>query len=308
MPKDTIKNSITGYGLVFKRVMKDKDISIEAKALYSYLSAYAGSDESSFPSVELIKPKDSISLRRIINVPKRSIGDTTVEKLQNHATEIDDTLYNVLLDVDYVPGLTARSINPIKKFTDMMEEIMVMSEQLSVSQLIEYVLEKTGYLQVDRKQNGNIYGSNLYTLFHNPRQVDNRPVDSQPVEIQSVDNQPTTNNSITNNSITSNSKTINNSATDVTRERFEEWWKLYDKKRDKKISFKKFEKCLKEHSFEEIMEGTRMYLKTIKDKQYQKDPKTFLHNESYMNDYSDELKPSGLDQLERMKYDESYWD
>lgn len=240
MPKDTIKNSITGYGLVFKRVMKDKNISIEAKALYSYLSAYAGSDESSFPSVELIKHE--------LNIGK--------QRYQRARRE----------------------------------------------------LEKTGYLQVDRKQNGNIYGSNLYTLFHNPRQVDNRPVDSQPVEIQSVDNQPTTINSITNNSITSNSKTINNSATDVTRERFEEWWKLYDKKRDKKISFKKFEKCLKEHSFEEIMEGTRMYLKTIKDKQYQKDPKTFLHNESYMNDYSDELKPSGLDQLERMKYDESYWD
>lgn len=237
---NNLKSSISGYGLVFKRVMKDKDISIEAKALYSYLSAYAGSDESSFPSVELIKHE--------LNIGK--------QRYQRARRE----------------------------------------------------LEKTGYLQVDRKLNGNIYGSNLYTLFHNPRQVDNRPVDSQPVEIQSVDNQPTTINSITNNSITSNSKTINNSATDVTRERFEEWWKLYDKKRDKKISFKKFEKCLKEHSFEEIMEGTHMYLKTIKDKQYQKDPKTFLHNESYMNDYSHELKPSGLDQLERMKYDESYWD
>lgn len=218
---DKVKTSITGYGLVFKRVMKDRNISIEAKALYSYLSAYAGADESSFPSVELIKHE--------LNIGK--------QRYQRARRE----------------------------------------------------LEKVGYLQVDRKQNGNIYGSNLYTLFHNPRQVDIRPVDSQPVEIQSVDNQPTTNNSITNNNITSNSKTINNSATDVTRERFEEWWKLYDKKRDKKISFKKFEKCLKEHSFEEIMEGTRMYLKTIKDKQYQKDPKTFLHNESYMNDYSDEL-------------------
>lgn len=237
---DKVKTSITGYGLVFKRVMKDRNISIEAKALYSYLSAYAGADESSFPSVELIKHE--------LNIGK--------QRYQRARRE----------------------------------------------------LEKVGYLQVDRKQNGNIYGSNLYTLFHNPRQVDIRPVDSQPVEIQSVDNQPTTNNSITNNNITSNSKTINNSATDVTRERFEEWWKLYDKKRDKKISFKKFEKCLKEHSFEEIMEGTRMYLKTIKDKQYQKDPKTFLHNESYMNDYSDELQPSGMDQLNRMKYDESYWD
>lgn len=237
---DKVKTSITGYGLVFKRVMKDRNISIEAKALYSYLSAYAGADESSFPSVELIKHE--------LNIGK--------QRYQRARRE----------------------------------------------------LEKAGYLQVDRKQNGNIYGSNLYTLFHSPRQVDIRPVDSQPVEIQSVDSQPTTNNSITNNNITSNSKTINNSATDVTRERFEEWWKLYDKKRDKKISFKKFEKCLKQHSFEEIMEGTRMYLKTIKDKQYQKDPKTFLHNESYMNDYSDELQPSGMDQLNRMKYDESYWD
>ena len=48
---DKVKTSITGYGLVFKRVMKDRNISIEAKALYSYLSAYAGADESAFPSV-----------------------------------------------------------------------------------------------------------------------------------------------------------------------------------------------------------------------------------------------------------------
>lgn len=237
---DKVKTSITGYGLVFKRVMKDRNISIEAKALYSYLSAYAGADESSFPSVELIKHE--------LNIGK--------QRYQRARRE----------------------------------------------------LENAGYLQVDRKQNGNIYGSNLYTLFHNPRQVDIRPVDSQPVEIQSVDSQPTTNNSITNNNITSNSKTINNSATDVTRERFEEWWKLYDKKLDKKKAFSLFKSALKKHEFETIMNGTREYLKTITDKQYQKYPKTFLSQESYLNDFSEELQPSGMDQLNRMKYDESYWD
>ncbi|NGA15328.1 replication protein, partial [Staphylococcus aureus] len=99
-----------------------------------------------------------------------------------------------------------------------------------------------------------------------------------------------------------------NSATDVTHEQFEEWWKLYDKKKVKKMSFTKFKSCLKKHSFEQIMQGTREYLKTITDKQYQKYPKTFLTNESYMNDYSEEIKETGIDQLERMKYDESYWD
>ncbi len=107
---------------------------------------------------------------------------------------------------------------------------------------------------------------------------------------------------------TSSETTTNNSATDVTHEQFEEWWKLYDKKKDKKMSFTKFKSCLKKHSFEQIMQGTREYLKTITDKQYQKYPKTFLTNESYMNDYSEEIKETGIDQLERMKYDESYWD
>ncbi len=237
---NNLKSSISGYGLVFKRVMKDTDIDIEAKALYSYLSAYAGSSEVAFPSVNLICHELNISDKRF------------------------------------------------KKYRKQLED--------------------NGYLSVKRQRTDNGFSKNIYTIEHNP--VSGSFVTVQNVTGRNVtgQNDTTTINSITNNSITSNSKTINNSATDVTRERFEEWWKLYDKKRDKKISFKKFEKCLKEHSFEEIMEGTRIYLKTIKDKQYQKDPKTFLHNESYMNDYSDELQPSGLDQLERMKYDESYWD
>lgn len=237
---DKVKTSITGYGLVFKRVMKDRNISIEAKALYSYLSAYAGADESAFPSVDLIKHELGIGKHRFLRAK------------------------NELID--------------------------------------------NGYLMVDRKQTKNIYGSNLYTLFHSPRQADGRPVDDRPAYDRPVDSQPTTNNSITNNNITSNSKTINNSATDVTRERFEEWWKLYDKKLDKKKAFSLFKSALKKHEFQTIMNGTREYLKTITDKQYQKYPKTFLSQESYLNDFSEELQPSGMDQLNRMKYDESYWD
>ncbi|MHD0383371.1 helix-turn-helix domain-containing protein [Staphylococcus simulans] len=240
MPKDKIRSNIAGYGLVFKRVMKDTTISIEAKALYSYLSSYAGADETAFPSVDLIKHELDIGKQRYQRARKE--------------------------------------------------------------------LETAGYLQVSRKQNGNIYGSNLYTIYHSPRRVDSRPVDSQPVEIQSVDNQPTTINSITNNNYTNNSNTINNSATDVTREQFEEWWQLYDKKLDKKKAASLFKSALKKHDFDTIMNGTREYLKTITNKQYQKYPKTFLGQESYLNDFTQETVPNGMDQLERMKYDPSYWE
>lgn len=73
---------------------------------------------------------------------------------------------------------------------------------------------------------------------------------------------------------------------------FEEWWNLYDKKKDKKAAITKFKSARKEHSYEEIVKGTKEYLKTITNKQYQKHPKTFLHNESYLDDFSDDIKSS----------------
>ena len=79
------------------------------------------------------------------------------------------------------------------------------------------------------------------------------------------------------------------SATKVTQEQFDQWWNLYDKKLDKKKAFSLFKSALKKHEFETIMNGTKDYLKTITDKQYQKYPKTFLSQESYMNDYSKEI-------------------
>lgn len=237
---NNLKSSVSGYGLVFKRVMKDTDIDIEAKALYSYLSAYAGSSEVAFPSVNLICHELNISDKRF------------------------------------------------KKYRKQLED--------------------NGYLSVKRQRTDNGFSKNIYTIEHNP--VSGSFVTGQNVTGRKVtgQNDTTTINSITNNSITSNSKTINNSATDVTRERFEEWWKLYDKKLDKKKAFSLFKSALKKHEFEIIMNGTREYLKTITDKQYQKYPKTFLSQESYLNDFSEELQPSGMDQLNRMKYDESYWD
>ncbi|HCV8577390.1 TPA: helix-turn-helix domain-containing protein [Staphylococcus aureus] len=163
-------------------------------------------------------------------------------------------------------------------------------------------LTKFGYLKIEIIKEGNeVKQRKMYPLTQSSIPIDakiNTPIDANVKE----------NNKSINITRLNNTSINNNSATDVTHEQFEEWWKLYDKKKDKKMSFTKFKSCLKKHSFEQIMQGTREYLKTITDKQYQKYPKTFLTNESYMNDYSEEIKETGIDQLERMKYDESYWD
>lgn len=86
------------------------------------------------------------------------------------------------------------------------------------------------------------------------------------------------------------SETNNNSATNVTQERFDEWWNLYNKKIDKKKAYSLFKSTLKKYDFETVMNGTREYLKTITDKQYQKYPKTFLGQESFLNNYEEEIK------------------
>ncbi|HEI7111592.1 TPA: helix-turn-helix domain-containing protein [Staphylococcus aureus] len=153
-------------------------------------------------------------------------------------------------------------------------------------------LIKFGYLKIEIIKEGNeVKQRKMYPLTQSSIPIDakiNTPIDNSvntPIDANVKEN-----NTSINITRLNNTSINNNSATDVTHEQFEEWWKLYDRKKDKKISFTKFKSCLKKHSFEQIMQGTREYLKTITDKQYQKYPKTFLNNESYMNDYSEEIK------------------
>lgn len=166
-------------------------------------------------------------------------------------------------------------------------------------------LKECGYLQVEIIREGNeIKQRKIYPLTQMIIPIntnDNTPINNS-VNTPIITNVKENN---TSNNITSIN---NNSATDVTLAHFEEWWTLYDKKLDRKKAFSLFKSALKKHGYETIMNGTREYLKTITNKQYQKYPKTFLSQESYLNDFTIEKQESGMDQLERMKYDESYWD
>jgi DNA helicase-2/ATP-dependent DNA helicase PcrA len=92
-------------------------------------------------------PLDDIALRRIINVPKRNIGDATIEKIQEFASGIDQCLYSAILDVDYIPTLTTRNISSISKFVSLMNSFMAKKDDVPVSQLIKSILDDTGYLK-----------------------------------------------------------------------------------------------------------------------------------------------------------------
>lgn len=94
----------------------------------------------------LVNPTDSVSLRRIINVPKRGIGDATVNKVIDFADDYELPLWDALSTVRNIPTLTARNCGGIEIFMEMMDKFMELSEILPVSNLIETILKETGYI------------------------------------------------------------------------------------------------------------------------------------------------------------------
>ncbi|MEG1254167.1 DNA helicase PcrA [Clostridium sp.] len=93
-------------------------------------------------------PLDDISLKRIINEPKRSIGDATIAKVQEFASENDICMYDALLDAEFIPNLSARTITCINKFVSLMNTLITDAEKTSVSELIEEILDRSGYMKM----------------------------------------------------------------------------------------------------------------------------------------------------------------
>lgn len=101
----------------------------------------------------LINPQDDISIKRIINVPKRSIGDATVNKVQEFADMYELNLWDALQEVRTIPTLTPRNCTSLEKFTELMDNFIIMAETMPVSMLIEAILKDTGYLEELKKSN-----------------------------------------------------------------------------------------------------------------------------------------------------------
>ncbi|MGM0396912.1 MAG: DNA helicase PcrA [Bacillota bacterium] len=97
-------------------------------------------------------PNDNIALKRIINTPKRGIGNATIEKLESYANERDESLYSGVLDRESVPGLSKRAINSIKPFADSMNILMAKKELMGIKEFIQEVMESSGYVSELEKE------------------------------------------------------------------------------------------------------------------------------------------------------------
>ncbi len=92
----------------------------------------------------LVNPLDEVALKRIINVPKRAIGDATVAMLEQHSYDNNMPLFRALTDLP--EALSSRPRKCVGGFVEMMDKLVALKEQMPLTELVQFVLDETGLL------------------------------------------------------------------------------------------------------------------------------------------------------------------
>ncbi|MUN40497.1 DNA helicase PcrA [Actinomadura sp. NEAU-AAG5] len=94
----------------------------------------------------LANPEDTVSLRRVLNVPKRGIGDRAEACVEAHASRERVSFWQALRRPEDVPGMATRSINSVREFVALLDELREAAETATPADLIGRILHRSGYL------------------------------------------------------------------------------------------------------------------------------------------------------------------
>ncbi len=95
----------------------------------------------------LTNPSDSVSFGRVVNSPRRGIGQTTVGRVLAHANTMGEPVMEITAVPELVPGLGPAAVKALDRFASIVERLRELSEHSSVGDLLESVLEETGYME-----------------------------------------------------------------------------------------------------------------------------------------------------------------
>lgn len=99
-------------------------------------------------------PADTVSFARIVNVPKRGIGKTSLEKIMEYAEEQNMPVLEALSEVQYIPGLQAKATAALTAFHELINQFRQEAQNgTSVTALTETILKDTGYMALLRAEN-----------------------------------------------------------------------------------------------------------------------------------------------------------
>ena len=93
----------------------------------------------------ILNPQDEVSLKRIINTPRRGIGISALDRITEHGSRNNKFFYNAIIDLLQTGGLSGRLYKAIAQFVQIIEKLKKQANKLSVSELYKEVLDSTGY-------------------------------------------------------------------------------------------------------------------------------------------------------------------
>lgn len=112
--------------------------------------------------------QDDLAVRRIINIPKRGIGLTTINRVQENAAERNVRFYEALLTADMIPGI-GRSASKLTSFVALIEHFKESAKSMLPSELMKEILDYTGYiedLEADSKEEAEDRIANIDELLN----------------------------------------------------------------------------------------------------------------------------------------------
>ena len=90
--------------------------------------------------------QDDLAVRRIINVPKRGIGLTSINRVQEYAVRHEVGFYEALRAVDLIPNI-GRGASKLESFVALIEHFKTDAQEMSISRLMKEIIEETGYVE-----------------------------------------------------------------------------------------------------------------------------------------------------------------
>ena len=90
--------------------------------------------------------KDDLAVRRIVNLPKRGIGLTSINRVQDYAAAYNIGFYDALRAVDLIPNI-GRGASKLESFVALIEHFKTDAEDMSISDLLKEIIEETGYIE-----------------------------------------------------------------------------------------------------------------------------------------------------------------
>jgi superfamily I DNA/RNA helicase len=124
----------------------------------------------------LVNPSDAVAFGRIVNSPRRGIGQTTQGRIAGYANTIGESIWEVAADPEQVPGLGAAAIKAVGRFMSVMERLRERVEGgAGVGDLLAETLEETGYLEAleaERTVESQVRVENLEELVGVAREYD----------------------------------------------------------------------------------------------------------------------------------------